>query len=340
MKILEIKRILLFPIAVFCLMWLVACNEGQKQSNQNDGLEPALSQLNQGIAIDSTDHTLYFARGEWYYKQQEYELAINDLERAIDLDPNIPEYYHLLSDTYMDNYRSKEAMEVMVKAGDQFGERIPTLLKLSETQYILKQYEPSLFTVAKILTIDNEHPEAYFMMGLNFRALDEVEKAINAFQTATELNPELVDAWLILGKLFENRNNDLALQYYEAAINVNPDMPETWHSKAFFLQNNGRIEDAIEVYRQINTIDRYYMDAYLNAGILYLEIDSLQPAYEQFNIMINLKSQNFIGHYYRGIVNEAMGNIEAAKTDFQNTLNLKPDYAKAQIALKRLESEG
>ena len=326
-------------IGFFICFIIVACNNDSKSTQGQDNLEPALSQLNQAILQDSSDHTLFFARGEWFYNQQEYELAINDLEYAIDINPQVPDYYHLLSDTYMDNLRSKEALDVMIKAGDQFGDRIPTLLKLSETQYLLKQHEPSLFTIAKIMTIDNEHPEAYFMMGLNFRALDEIEKAINAFQTATELNPELIDAWLILGKLFENRDNDLALQYYEAAINVNPEMPETWHSKAFYLQNNNRIPEAIEVYRQINSIDRYYLDAYLNAGILYLEIDSLQQAWDQFNIMINLKSQNFIGHYYRGIANEALGNIEEARTDFQNTLNLKPDYSKAKIALNRLKTE-
>ena len=335
------KRSFIQTAIIICsIAWFTACNQDKGQMAKSSSLEPALDQLNQAIAKDSTDHSLYFARGEWYYNNEEFELAINDLEHAIDLNAGVPEYYHLLSDTYMDNYRSKEALEVMVKAGDQFGDRIPTLLKLSETQYLLKQYEPSLFTIAKVMTIDSEHPEAYFMMGLNFRALDEVEKAINAFQTATELNPELVDAWLILGKLFENQNNDLALQYYEAAINVNPDMPETWHSKAFYLQNNGRIPEAINVYKQINSIDRYYMDAYLNAGILYLELDSLEQALDQFNIMVNLKSQNFIGHYYRGVANEALGNIEAARTDYQNTLNLKPDYSKASIALKRLESEG
>ena len=328
----------LYLIALIGILVNIGCNNSPSPTNADENLEPALSQLNKAISEDSTDHTLYFARAEWFYNQLEYELAVNDLRRAIELDSNVPEYYHLLSDTYMDNYRSKEALEIMTMAADQFGDRIPTLLKLSETQYLLKQYEPSLFTVAKILTIDSEHPEAYFMMGLNFRAIDEIEKAINAFQTATELNPELVDAWLILGKLFENRNNDLAIQYYEAAINVNPEMPEAYHSKAFYLQNNDRIPEAIEVYKQINSIDRYYMDAYLNAGILYLELDSLEQAYDQFNIMVNLKSQYFIGHYYRGVVNEAMGNLESAQTDYQNCLNIKPDYSKALIAMKRIKS--
>ena len=57
-------------------------------------------------------------------------------------------------------------------------------------------------------------------------------------------------------------------QFYIQIHNVNPNNIAAWHSKAFYLQNNGKVKEAIELYKKINHLDRHYLDAYLNAGIL------------------------------------------------------------------------
>jgi tetratricopeptide (TPR) repeat protein len=281
---------------------------------------------------------LFFERARYYYENENYDAAIADLTQAIDLDSSIFQYYHLLSDAYMDYFKSRDALRTMEIAADLFPRNIPTLLKLSETQHILKLNEESLMTIARLLTVDDQNAEAYFMMGLNFRSAGETDRAINAFQTATELNPELIDAWIILGNLYESKNDPEAIKYYEAAINVNPDNPNAWHAKAFYLQNNAQIPAAIELYKKINTIDKYYTDAYLNAGILYMSMDSFAQAKEQFNIIAQLQTQNYIAYYYRGLSNKALGKIEDARNDFQNCINLNPEFAKAKIALAELKS--
>lgn len=301
--------------------------------------DATLDQINEVLRTDSTDHRLLFERAQLYYNKGDYDASIADLILAIDLDSSVYQYHHLLSDAYLDYYKSRDALRVMEQAADQFPKNIPTLLKLSETQLILKMNEASLMTLARLLTVDDQNAEAYFMMGMNFRAVNETDRAINAFQTATELDPELLDAWLILGELYESKNDPQALQYYEAAINVDPDNPSAWHSKAYYLQNNDRIPEAIDIYKKINTIDKYYIDAYLNAGILYMAMDSLVPAYEQFNIIANLEPQNHLAYYYRGLVNKARGNLKAAQADFQNSVNLNPEFSKAQNALMNLKSE-
>ena len=300
--------------------------------------EAALDELNTLIKKNPTDHKLLFNRANLRYNDENYDQAILDLNKAIEIDSMVPEYYHLLSDAYLDYYRSKDALQIMQKAGDVFPERIPTLLKLSETQLILKQNDESLFTVARILTIDPNNAEGHFMTGMNFRAIGETDRAINAFQKATELDPEITDAWLIIGDLFDQKGDKRALDYYEAAINSDADNPTTWHSKAYYLQNNNRDAEAIAIYKKINTIDKNYLDAYLNAGILYMTQDSVDQALEQFDIMASIKAQDYRAYYYRGLCYEKIGNISAAKADFQNCLNLKPDFEQATRAMHNLSA--
>lgn len=315
----------------------VAC-KNEASTNPKAMVDDYTSSISKQILADNGNAELYFKRGELNYKNAAYDAAILDLEKAITLDSLNPNAYHLLSDTYMDYYRSKDALMTMIRASERFPERIPTLLKLSETQLILKLNESSLLTVAQIFTLNPEHPEGHFMKGMNFRALGETDKAINAFQKVTELNPEMVDAWLIAGDLLDSKGLDIASDYYDAAINIEPKNTGAWHSKAFYLQNKGKDKEAIEIYKKINLIDKNYLDAYLNAGILYTTMDSLDQALEQFNIMASIKPENHLPYYYRGLIYNEQGKIAAARTEFQNCLNLKSDFAKAKQAMNNLSA--
>jgi len=322
-------------IAIFALLQCKADTSKEKVVSEG---EAALDKLANLIRKNPMDHRLLYDRAKLSFDNGNYDQAILDMKNAIEIDSMVPEYYHLLSDASMDYYRSKDALLAMQKAGEVFPKRIPTLLKLSETQLILKQNEESLYTVARILTIDPNNAEGHFMTGMNFRAMGETDRAINAFQKATELDPDLTDAWLIIGDLFEQKGEPIALKYYEAAINSDPDNPATWHSKAYYLQNNGKDDEAIAIYKKISSVDKNYLDAYLNAGILYMTKDSLDQALEQFEIMASVKAQDHRAYYYRGLCYEKLGNISAAKSDFQNCLNLKPDFEKATQAMHNLSA--
>jgi len=316
---------------------ICACKPDSSSKVVESTGDDVLDELNTLISKDTLNHGLLFNRAGYYYDQENYDAAIVDLKKAIELEPKKFQYYHLLSDTYMDYFRSKDALMIMNECVSVNSESVPSLLKLSETQLILKQYDESLMTVNKILTLNDQNAEAFFMMGMNFKAMENRDKALGAFQTAIELNPDLLDGWLIIGDMLSAEKNPLAVDYYNSAIEVEPKNPLTYHSKAYHLQNSGKISEAIALYKQINLVDKNYVDAYLNAGILYFTQDSFPQAFEQFDIMTKVKPQNFMGYYYRGITNNALNKIEAAKSDLNNCLNLNPEFVKAQEALEQIQ---
>lgn len=324
------------PNIFLCYVILVSVLTSCKQ----DGAKVAQVQSGQTAEVLPEPETAeqYYMRAQSYYEKQDYDKAIADLEKAIKFEEPKAAYYHLLSDCNLDYYRSKDALINMEKAAKLFPKNIPTWLKLSETQLILKQYEPAMLSVAQVMALDPDHPEAHFMKGMVFRAMGEVDRAINAFQSTTEINPELTQAWLFAGQLFEEKDMDIALDYYNGAINSDPKNTTALHSKAFYLQNHGKDMEAISIYRKIAGIDKNYVDAYLNTGILYMTMDSLDKAMEQFNIMVGVKPQNHLPYYYRGLIYDARGDISAARSQFQNCLNLKSDFTKAKKAMSNLSN--
>ena len=322
---------------------IIGCTEKKKHTEieptvqfQTD--DPALIGLSQAIDNDPDNANGYFERAKILVDKELFDPAIDDLHKALALDSSQASFYHLLSDAYLDYYKSGQALDVMEKAAEKFPNRIPTLLKLAELQLVLKRYDGSFFTVQKIMNQDKQNAEAFFMLGMIYRAQEDTERAINSFQTAVELDPEIVDAWIILGDLFADRDFSIAERYYDNAIRIDPENLQAYHAKAFYLQNSERIPEAISIYKEINGRDPQYTDAYLNTGILYLDQDSLDQAFEHFNILVKIDPQNYLGYYYRGITKMFGGDLKGAEVDLKQSLKFNSTFEKARIALQELET--
>ena len=136
------------------LLIFSGCKEDKRTPDTEESVDASSpSQLvTKELIADPENPDLYIARGKVYYDQGDYDLAIDDFNAAISLDSTKAEYYHLLADGYLDNNQSRDALEVMNKVVEKQPERIPSLLKLSEFQLILKQYGELLYTHQPLTT--------------------------------------------------------------------------------------------------------------------------------------------------------------------------------------------
>lgn len=323
-------------LGIFLAVTLWSCKSDTKENvTFSETGDAAIDAISKEIEKDPSAQN-YYLRAQALYNSEDYARSISDAEKAISLDSLQADYYHLLADGYMDYYRSKEALATMRRVLKIYPTRVPSLLKLAELEYIVQRYDLSVFNCNLILKDHPQNAEAFFMLGMNFRALGDREKAINSFQTAVEFDPDLIDAWIILGDLYGEKGDKKALKYYDAALVIAPEKNEVKHSKAFYLQNNGDIPAALALYRDIIIKDPSYGPAFLNSGILYLQLDSLDKAYEQFDILANREPQNANAYFYRAQVSYIKGDLTSTEQDLQNTLRINPEDKDAKKLLEEV----
>lgn len=321
----------------FIIFLSIGCkNASTDIPNADSSLDPQLLKLNAAIAKDSLNAELYNQRGQLYSELEKYDNAILDLNKAIHIDSLNPEYYHVLSDIYLDYYDSGSAMTTLYKVLALYPDRIPSLLKLAELKYILEDYDGAIITLNEVIKKDPQNAEAYFLLGVNFRALGDTIRAINSFQTSVEWDNKLLDAWLLLGELYENTDIKKALQSYESAIISIPQDPRPFHAKAYLLQNNGQIEEAKDIYTSLVVQFADYHDAYLNLGVLYFEQDSFDKAEELFTILSSKKPADYLPYFLLGKTQEQSGQIDKAINSYKNALNLNKNDSLVQAALHSL----
>ncbi len=327
------KIILMLSVA----FWLGCKSDAPAPAEKS--ANPELDAISAEIAKDPKNANLYFQRAQKYYDLQSYEASLVDVQQAIKIDSLNPDFYHLLSDAYLDNFNSDEAIMSLYRVLKIYPNRVQTMLKLSELKYIIEDYDGSILVLNEILKNDKQNAEAYYMLGVNFKVLNDIPRATNAFQTATEMDSKITDAWISLGEIYESQKDPKAIKFFENAVISDPNSVSAKHAKAFYLQNHDKITEAKDLYREIIVTDRSYQNAYLNLGLLYMDEDSTDKAYEQFNNLAGIAPTNHKGFYYRAMANEKRGKTAEAIKDLQSARNLKSDDPKVTEALKRLETK-
>ncbi len=336
----RVKTITLFVSLLF-VVFFAACNGGDKNTQPDIPLtgNPTIDKLSQEIARDADNPGLYAQRATVFYENEGYDEAIADMNKALALDSTNIGFHHLLADIYLDYYKSKKALETMEHVAAMYPDSILTLLKLSEFYHILTMHEESMRTIDQILQRDPQNAEAFFMFGVNFKELGDRNRAINSFQKAVNYDPDLIDGWVNLGQLYAEIDPERAAQYFDTALDIDPTDPLIIHAKADFLRDQDNLLEAIDLYKSIGLIDQQYEEAYFNAGLLYMELDSLEAAKGMFDLTIGVDPVHYKAFFFRGMALEKMGDIEQAKKNYVQSLTFKPDYQLAIDRLKELSPE-
>ena len=321
-----------------------ACKREKEQKSGVDipDRDPGLEALTAQIESNPKNDTLYFQRASLYYQLQGYDEALRDLHIAMEIDSMQPAYYHLLADVLIDYARpndSRRAIDVLQLATERFPDRILTLLKLSEFQLIVQQHNEALSTLEKILLRDPQNAEAFFMIGRVALDMGDTTRSTTALQKSARLNADNVDAWMFLGKIFSNRNDDQALVYFNNALRLDSTLYEARELKGAFHKRKGEFDQAFQEYEELIQRNPDYSNAYFDMGLIYLEIDSLQKARDNFDIAIKTDPLFVRAYYYRGLAFEFGGQLDQALADYEQAAKMAPGFTEAVEAAKRLQSQ-
>ena len=252
------------------------------------------------------------------------------------LDSSHPKALHKLSETYLAYFKSYEALQILKEASKRFPESAETMRQLAKLQLILKQYEEGFRSLERARKIGDGIPETAFLTGLFFKETGDTARAINSLQEAIEGDPDIEDAWIILGQLQEAKGNLIAGKYYESALQRDPNNEQALMAKANFLARNNDLVGALLIFKKMQKLDSQNVDSYFNAGLIYLDLDSIKEASLSFNKAVSLNPLLVEGQYYCGLSAEWLGEFEKARKFYQTALRLAPDYKDPQEGLIRI----
>jgi tetratricopeptide (TPR) repeat protein len=109
---------------------------------------------------------------------------------------------------------------------------------------------------------------------------DSPEQALSAYRHALEMDPNLADAHVNLGRLLHELGRTVeAERHYRAALALRPDDPIAAYNLGVALQDLGRPHQAAAAYENALAHDPKLADAHYNLSVIYEELGQPEDAF-------------------------------------------------------------
>jgi len=280
-----------------------------------------------------------------YYEENNPKVALDFLDKAIELREDNTEYRYLKS--YIDGMAIVRVLINLDRPYNQ-GEmdRAHTAIANAE---LLKNNEPN-------------KPESYILKGQIYAALKEYDRAIDAFSTALHLNPRHDFALVRIAMVYhKKKQHKEALIFLDKALAIKPDSKWAllWKGKVLGSALH-EWQKSREAYEQALKIDTrfdlgYYNLAwswlqqkprnYKNARVNFEKALSINPSFKEafyglsmvygyqnhyeiaktyLSKSIMLDDKFLTGWKYRAIMNDELGNYQEALNDLNKAIELSP----------------
>ncbi len=170
-------------------------------------------------------------------------------------------------------------------------------------------------------------------------------QAIQLYSRLIKHSPDFFPAYVNRGVLWERlpvkdakerqKNRLNAEQDYLKAIELNPNLVETYNNLGALYMDMGRFTDAIFYLNEAITRRPRYFTALMNRGIAYYRLGNVTAALLDFNRAYQIRSKDPILLLNRAIAYYDMGQYESSIEDLTYLISFSPDNARAYLERAR-----
>ena len=236
---------------------------------------------------------IYSDRGWAYLHLKEYEQAMSDFHRALDLKPDYAWVYGSRGLVYR----------------------------------TLRDYERAIADFDRAIELNPDYAWAFGSRGLTFRFLNDDERAIADFDRAIELNPKYTWAYGSRGQTYRLRKDyERAIADFDRAIEIDAEYVWAYEQRGRAYNNLKMYRRAIEDFDRAIELDPHYFWAYLHRGITYRMLKDYERAMADLDRALELEPQNASIFAQKGFVSLWMRNTRQAITDYIRGWEIDPNY--------------
>ena len=168
-------------------------------------------------------------------------------------------------------------------------------------------------------------PEWVFQQGNFLMTIGQIDKAIEAYSHAIELNLCYADAYNNRGVVYSDKDeHDRAIEDFTKAIELDPQSTLAYSNRGLAYGAKGEHDRAIADYNKAIELDPQSTLAYSNRGVAYGIKGDLDQAIEDFTKAIELKLDYAPAYNNRGNIYSAKGEHDRAIADYNKAIELDP----------------
>lgn len=182
-----------------------------------------------------------------------------------------------------------------------------------------------------------DHADAQYELGMLYRDQGELEAGLGHLQAAVRWRPELAAARFELGSLLRQLGEEhAALEHLRAAVRLAPAWAEARNELGAALAGLGDRAAARRELEEALRLRPKFADPHVELGILARAAGELDVAEAHFQAAISDAPEQAAAHRELGLLWLERGRSEEARALLHQALRLDPDDIDAQRALQRI----
>jgi len=182
---------------------------------ENKNYEKAIEQCRRALELDDIFVEAYYHLGLTYYHMKNYNIAIENFQRAVGYDKN--------------HFESWKLMGLIYEAK--------------------KDYDNALKNIKNSVEIEPNFGDGWYYLGNIYKLRKEFDKAIESYNRATEIEPEFAKAWFFKGiAYFDKKDYNNAIINIEKAIKIDPNLAQDVNPIINDIKRNlDKLKEAISI---------------------------------------------------------------------------------------------
>jgi tetratricopeptide (TPR) repeat protein len=332
------KTAKLLSLLTIVLIFVSSCNDKENLSPFDKVLAQApYVDLTDSIKQEPKNDELYFRRAVLLNSNDLPEPALADFEKAWSLKKE-EKYAFGLSNLLLDK-KPDSAILFLNRALKELPNSFLLQVTLARAYNAQNKTDEALQLCNSLL---EKNPEQTALLKMKAELLDKkgnttesisiLEKAYNLTPFDIELNYELAF------KYAENKNPKV-INLCDSLIKIDTleIHAEPYYYKGIYFSNAGDKAKALSLFDQAIQHVKYYMNAFIEKGRVLYEQKKLADALKVFQLANNLSNTFPDAYYWMGKCQEAMGQKDEAKLNYQRAYSLDNSFTDAKEALDKLK---
>ncbi len=226
--------------------------------------------------------------GEEYEKLGEKDKALASYNNAILNDqwaPPVP-YMHLGA-LYIDHFKEYDkAIDIYKKVltfpNKQDQSQVDGRHNLALAYYRKGDYQNAISTLNESISLLPNHPKGYFLPGLSYNGLNEIQKAIDDYSQAISLNTNYLECYLNRGVIYTDKTNqyDLGIADFENVLRIQPNHQDASINIGICFYKKGEFANALQSYDRALQIFPDVARIYYLKALIHSQKGDFKNAYE------------------------------------------------------------
>jgi len=283
-----------------------------------------------------------------YYKSKIFGKAREYYQKAIALNPRLPQAYLGLGEAFRVLGESPQAVatysrllslfpndeKIDVKVIEAYGRAIADNPR---NDLYKEKREEVLADFEQLSKRKNYNAADYYNLGFLYEQVGGKEEAMRFYTKAVQMQPDYKQALYNLANLYRDAGNyKIALGLYGRLVHFHPKFVQGYLNMGIIFNTIGDQQRARQFYLKVIDLDPDNGDAYFNLGYLSESQGELSEAVNYYEKAVEVAPKNAEAYYNLGNVYARLGQNGEAIASYLKTAGINPRHQDAFVNLSIL----